>query len=196
MYGSGRFCSRVCANSRIRTQDTKDKISASLMGHPAANKHVYTKYCVVCSNVFEVPGRKKNRVTCTDNCSKIRRIQVMSDRGKHSATKQQRRSKNEIEFANLCVERFTEVLINKPMFNGWDADVILPLHKVAVLWNGPWHYVKLTEKHSLEQVQTRDRHKIKEINACGFKEYIIKDMGSHNPAFVLEEFEKFKRWIS
>jgi hypothetical protein len=120
----------------------------------------------------------------------------MSERGKNSAASQQRRSKNEIEFANLCVDKFSEVLLNVPMFNGWDADVIIPTHKIAVLWNGPWHYHKITEKHSLEQVQNRDRLKSIAINECNYKEYIIKDMGPHNPAFVVSEFERFLRWIS
>jgi hypothetical protein len=59
------------------------------------------------------------------------------------------------------------------------------------MWNGVWHYKKITEKHSVEQVQNRDRIKIKEIKKCGYEPYIIKDMGKYNPQFVEEEFEKF-----
>lgn len=196
VYGSGRFCSRACANSRVRTDEIKSKISESLMGHVSTTGHTYKKNCVICQTEFTVPGRKKNRVSCSDACSAIRKIQVMSMRGRNSAASQQRRSKNETEFAELCKSKFSNVLVNNAVFDGWDADVILPDYKIAILWNGPWHYRKITEKHSLEQVQNRDRLKLKAIERYGYKSYIIKDMGSHNPTFVASEFEKFLRWIS
>ena len=74
------------------------------------------------------------------------------------------------------------------MFNGWDADIIIPEHKLAILWNGPWHYRKITAKHSLEQVQTRDKLKIDEITHCGFVPYIIKDLAKADKDKVLNEF--------
>jgi hypothetical protein len=77
------------------------------------------------------------------------------------------------------------------MFNGWDADIIIPILKIAILWNGKWHYEKLMKEHSLEQVQNRDIIKIKEIKKLGFTPYIIKDMGRYNKNFVEKEFQKF-----
>ena len=47
------------------------------------------------------------------------------------------------------------------------------------------------EGHSLEQVQNRDRIKIKEIKKAGYIPYIIKDMGSYDINKVNEEFTKF-----
>lgn len=35
---------------------------------------------------------------------------------------------------------------NKPMFNGWDADVLIFDFNIAVMWNGKWHYVQVMEK--------------------------------------------------
>lgn len=101
-----------------------------------------------------------------------------------------RRSKNEILFAELCSKEFS-IETNECIFNGWDADVIIPSLKIAVLWNGKWHYEKITQKHSVLQVQNRDRMKIKEIEKAGYIPYVIKDMGKHNPNFVRSEFEKF-----
>jgi len=103
---------------------------------------------------------------------------------------QVRRSKNEIYFAELCQDYFDVVWTNKPIFNGWDADVIIPELKVAVLWNGKWHYEKLTEKHSVKQVQNRDRIKIKEITKLEYTSY-VKDMGREDNKFVESEFQKF-----
>ena len=107
-----------------------------------------------------------------------------------------RRSKNEIYFAELCIKHFKKVLINKQMFNGWDADVIIEDIKTAVLWNGKWHYEKIMEKHSLKQVQNRDKIKIKEITNANYMPYIIKDMGRYNKEFVEKEFEKFIKMAS
>ena len=121
--------------------------------------------------------------------------------GRNSANKQavSRRSKNEIHFANLCSEYFKEVKYNDPVFNGWDADVIIEDFKIAVLWNGKWHYEKITKKHSVEQVQNRDKIKIKEIEKCGYKAYIIKDLGNRqankNESFVKSEFENFVKYV-
>ena len=91
----------------------------------------------------------------------------------------------------MCEQHFNNVKHNEPIFNGWDADIIIEDIKVAVLWNGPWHYRKITEAHSLEQVQCRDKIKIKEIEKCGYKPYIIKDMGSYDLKKVNDEFNKF-----
>lgn len=113
--------------------------------------------------------------------------------GKHSAAARVKRSKNEILFAELCEERFSDVKCNEPIFNGWDADIIIEDLKVAVLWNGKWHYEKVTRSHSLEQVQNRDKIKLKEIESAGYTPYVIKDMGKADPIFVRMEFEKLLR---
>lgn len=110
--------------------------------------------------------------------------------GKLSAVSQSRRSKNEIHFANLCKTKFGEIKTNKPMFNGWDADIILPQQKIAILWNGVWHRKKITKQHSVKQVQNRDKIKLKEIQKCGYTPYVIEDNGGKNKSFVETEFNK------
>ena len=82
------------------------------------------------------------------------------------------------------------------MFNGWDADVIIEEHKIAVLWNGIWHYKKIAKKHSLIQVINRDLIKTKEIINCGYEPYVIKDLGKFNKSFVENEFLKLKAYIA
>ena len=74
--------------------------------------------------------------------------------------KETRRSKNEIYFFELCKTHFNNVLHNERIFNGWDADVIIEDFKIAILWNGPWHYRKIKSNHSVKQVQNRDKIKI------------------------------------
>src|SRR5438105_380214 len=100
-----------------------------------------------------------------------------------------KRSKNEIYFADLCIQYFgiDNVLTNEPIFDGWDADVIIPSLKLAILWNGIWHYQQVRKKHSLKQVQSRDKIKAKIIKKHGFESYVIKDMGKYNKLFVEEQ---------
>ena len=40
MFGSGLFCSRRCANSRVRTKEIKEKISRSVKKYYKNNEHV------------------------------------------------------------------------------------------------------------------------------------------------------------
>jgi len=77
------------------------------------------------------------------------------------------------------------------MFDGWDADVILNDRKIAILWDGIWHYKQISKTRSLLQVQTRDRIKRKIIESMGYRYYTIKDMGKFNPRFVNEQFQIF-----
>ena len=106
-----------------------------------------------------------------------------------------RRSKNEIYFANLCKKHFSNILTNKSIFNGWDADVILVDEKIAVLWNGVWHYKTICKEMPVEKTQARDKIKLTEIIKCGYVPYIIRDMGHANKEFVESEFNKFKQFL-
>ena len=123
---------------------------------------------------------------------------MLSRAGQKSADARQSRSKNEMYFCELCEKHFNCVLHNIPMFNGWDADVIIEDVKIAVLWNGPWHYLTVmpNQKSSLLQIQNRDKIKIVEIQRCGYTPYVIKDMGRFNKDFVEAEFQKFLQYIS
>ena len=96
----------------------------------------------------------------------------------------------------MCKEKYNEVLSNETIFNGWDADIIITNYKIAVLWNGKWHYEKITKKNSVKQVKNRDKIKIREIKSCGYIPYIIKDMGRENRDFVRQEFKKLTGYIS
>lgn len=116
--------------------------------------------------------------------------------GKNSASKQIRRSKNEIHFTSLCKEFFLNVKENEKIFNGWDADTIIKDLKIAVLWNGIWHYKQCNKRHDVKKVQERDNEKIKSIVECGYIPYIIQDMGKENKEFVILEFEKFKEFCA
>ncbi len=159
------------------------------------------KICDFCKESFQ-PNFGIQKM-CSLNCvKKNEQMQEYKDNAKLngrkggliSAQKQNRRSKNEIYFSELCEQHFGKDLVttNEKFFDGWDADVIIHSIKVAVLWNGSWHYKKITRKHSLEQVQTRDYLKNKIIEKYGYSPYTIMDLGKFNRKFVEQEFEIFR----
>jgi len=207
-YGSGRFCCQRCSRSfatKSKRKIINEKVSKTL----SARKRFVKKHCPVCEKIFEVSYGKRKQRTCSKPCSqkwrwhseknpqRILNLEKARNNGKKSAASQNniRRSKNEILFFDMCKKEFRNVLSNTPMFNGWDADVILPDYKIAVLWNGKWHYEKIMEETSLLQIQNRDKIKIKEIKRKNYLPYIIKDMGKHNPLFVQEQFSIFLDYL-
>lgn len=147
--------------------------------------------CIICNKNFYTYTDRK---TCSDECFK----QTLVKGGLKSANKQKktRRSKNEILMYEKCKNYFNTVLANENMFNGWDADIILPEYKIAILWNGAWHYREITNSTSLKQIQNRDKIKVKEIEQCGYYPYIIKDLGKFNKDKVDMEFEKLLNFLN
>ena len=130
------------------------------------------------------------RFTCCEECRKmVKRQQIAVIRnntdkflnqcrraGKNSAAIQKTRSKDEIELYNFCKEHFESVRHNEQITNGWDADIIIDDNKTVILWNGPWHYRDMPGlKHSLKQVQNRDRIKIKELTSAGWNVLVFED---------------------
>jgi hypothetical protein len=155
--------------------------------------------CKKCLKEFVVPYGQRDRQFCCKKCASewMKNSPLSQTTGLLSSQiqKKSRRSKNEMYFAELCKSYFNKVLTNEPMFNGWDADVIIEDIKTAVLWNGKWHYEKITKNHSVKQVQNRDKIRIKEIELKNYKYYIIKDMGRYDLKFVNKEFEKFIKHV-
>ena len=195
-YGSGRFCSRSCANTRQHSDETKAKIGKSGLNRVYKrdiSKNVISyernpNRCTQCGKALSYNIRF--RKTCSDECLHTLR----SELGKKLVALQNLRSKNEIAFCELCEQYFGKenVLHNAVMFNGWDADIIIPSLKVAILWNGPWHYIEISKTQKLKQVQNRDRIKLREIINCGYRPYIIEDVKREKNK-VEKEFEMFKK---
>lgn len=71
-YGSGRFCSRSCSNTRIRSKETRRKISKSLIGNIPWNKgkiSIERKliHCLYCDKEIEVLINNKKKY-CSNFC--------------------------------------------------------------------------------------------------------------------------------
>jgi len=192
-----RFCSSRCSHtSLIHSEETKEKLRQISLGrlylYPNES-YTNISYCEICGKVV-----KNNIRFCSMSCRhkdpllRLVYIEAAKKGGRISAASQNRRSKNEIIFAELCSQHFV-IRCNEPMFNGWDADIIIDDLKVAILWNGSWHYKEMGfNNHSLKQVQNRDKIKMGEMVKMGYTPYIIKDIGKNKKPFVLSEFQKFR----
>ena len=216
------FCSHSCSakfNNRLRelNDNTKQKISNGLKNfwknerEKVINKEsdrLSLKKCIVCGKEFLRENGKTTSRCCSKECShelEINRLKYLSDEARIAMSLnarkviekqcEEKRSKNEKYFCELCEHHFKDVKHNEAIFNGWDADVIIEDIKYAILWNGVWHYKKITKKHSVRQVQYRDKIKIQEIIKGGYTPYIIKDMGRYNKNFVENEFKNFLMFI-
>ena len=197
-------CSSSCAHSRIHTNETKEKISKSTK----LSAHKKLRICKCCGKQYTFIKGITTKMVCSKECSEYMRthrkeflsedtIKKLSEAGKKAANNSfnLKRSKAEIYFANLCKNKYNNVLTNERIFNGWDADIILPDFKIAVLYNGKWHYEEISKKVSLAQIQNRDKIKIKEIENCNYVPYIIKDLNKFNKEFVEEQFKIFSNYI-
>jgi hypothetical protein len=96
--------------------------------------------------------------------------------GKKSASIRTLRSKAEIKLFELISSINNDAISNHIIVDGWDADIVVPSTKTAILWNGPWHYKEMNiGSHSLKQVQTRDSIKVKLFTQLGWNVVIYED---------------------
>jgi len=203
-----KYCSRACANSRIIIGDKKSiKCFACGIEINVGKRASKKSLCEKCKNFKNYQKKdclflncnfckkdflsKNYRKACSLECKK----KLLSLSGRKASQNVVKRSKAEIYFFELCKANYQNIDNNKNIFFGWDADIILHDFKIAILYNGKWHYEKITEKHSLEQVQNRDRIKIKKIIQYGYLPYIIKDIGKFNKNFVQNEFLSLQNFI-
>ena len=85
-FGSGRFCSRACANARVHSEESKMKTSQTLKNQcvKVESDKVYThlvklenilkynespNYCAVCGNILDYLHRRNK--TCSDSCKRV-----------------------------------------------------------------------------------------------------------------------------
>lgn len=180
-----KYCTRSCANSRVMTEDRRQNISISMMSINTCK--IFYRKCH-CGKLMTLRNNKKHhKQYCSEDCLAYRKM--LSEKARNRKTC--KRSKNEILFSKLCISFFDNVECNVPIFNGWDADVVIHDLKIAILWNGKWHYEKCSLKHSVKQVQNRDAIKTDEIINCGYTPYVIKDLGKFNSQKVKNEFMLF-----
>lgn len=198
---------KICpnCNKQFRTKDINAKFCClDCSSHYSGNKsHKHTnklikktKNCKDCGNKI---GIKNKSGYCRNCISKYRNIteetkQKLSEAGKKSANTKHTRSKNEILFYDLLKDKFPDILHNVPMFNSWDADIIIPSKNIAILWNGRFHYEDIFGQ--LKQIQNRDKIKYNEIVKSGYMPYIVVDLKKHSKSKCETELKRFDIFLN
>ena len=194
------FCSHACSagyyNPMRGPMSDEQKVKLSLTAKLNRPKSIISQNCINCN--VEFASRWGERKTCSDDCFKI--ISTKNGRiGGINASINGRtsRSKNERYLFYLISVYFRDAISNKRIFDGYDADIIIPSLKTAIHWNGPLHYVPLFGDNLLLKITNRDTLRYKAVKDAGYKNYIIDD--SENSGFnkfkVLREFQKFIKQI-
>jgi hypothetical protein len=68
-YGSGKFCSRSCANSRLVSEEQKKKVSEKLINV----KNRITRNCLTCDKEI-ISTKKRNKKYCNSECANQRKM--------------------------------------------------------------------------------------------------------------------------
>lgn len=187
-----KTCSRLCSalqgnkNREKRSSISRKNSSIALKKFyhdnpkPKINFQIIDRECSVCSKTFtpivDKKGKDRGNKTCSKECLTISNKINGSINGRKSSKVRQLRSKKEIELSDLCKSYYSNVLSNHIIADNWDADIVLPDHKVAILWNGPWHYRDMNIKGvSLSQIQNRDRIKTALFSSLGWSVIAFRD---------------------
>lgn len=120
-WGLKKFCSRSCGNSRIRTEEFKQKAREFALANPkgwAVNptningtKAIKNKWhslrqnltCKECKKEFEVPFSQRTRKYCSVNCANKNKYHVNSNRKKTCSYKGYKMDSGaELIFAQQC----------------------------------------------------------------------------------------------
>lgn len=197
-YRLGYKCKKCSV--KIKTNSSKGGLQSCRKRYGEIFIKETIRICEICKKEYN--PRRFGQKFCSKNCSAKN---ILHDKDTHrkncskggiaSAKSQQRRSKNEIAFAELCIEYFGKdnVLCNEPIFkdknsNFWDCDIYLKHLKLAVLIDGFfWHY----SEHASKKQKARDKIKRKVILNNNCKYYTIIDYGKYNKNFVQEQFDLF-----
>lgn len=183
---NNKFCGSSCGatysnkrkgpRSEISKQKTRETLSnrKRVPRQPLPPKtNIEFCQCKICDKKFVWNNITKGSKKC---CSKECSIKNFSLQGRKNKNIGVKRSKDEIKLFELCDAYYNNVTNNEKIFNFWDADILLNDYKIAILWNGPWHYQDMPGlTHSLKQVQNRDRIKKKEIEKAGWSLLTYED---------------------
>lgn len=146
--GTGRFCSRACANSRIHSEQTKNKIARTLKQDNNIN---YRKDCIICGKSF-----LSNRIrTCSSGClhqlNKINAIQ----RNKSPQTRQK-------------LSQAQKKLVRNGVHKGWNNRKIISYPQkffMEVLNNNGIEYI-----HNYKVLQ---KQLDQSLNSCFFLDFYL-----------------------
>ena len=205
-YGSGRFCSRRCANSKPHTKECKKRISTSLYKY---NNTTHIKECMICGKHY-IPkqlknGKRSRAKTCCKEChdklnSKVgKEVQeILIKEGRHVGWKTRNiESYAEKFFKKVLENNDIKYEFNKPIKkldlgiqeNGcYFLDFALA-NKIDLEIDG--------KQHKLEDRKEHDRVRDERLTKNGWKVYRIEWKAlPKNNEYIKEEINKFLEWYN
>jgi nucleoside diphosphate kinase len=207
---SGKYCSYKCSNSRA--WNDLDKLTKSIAAKKSDKLKEVNKIsglklveygkqfpkekiridwiCPVCESVLKLPKHiSKNRKYCSGTCRNKVNNQII--RGTRSKAEKHLELSLTEKFPNL------EIVYNsrKILSNNKELDVYIPSLKLAIEWNGPWHYMDCRTKEFLNGIKERDLQKEEECKVLGIKLYVVKDLVAHKK-FIHSEVDKIINLIN
>lgn len=154
------FCSRQCGNTYLGNLRAKPKpikltkvIKQPIKCFNCENLTMNTKFCSgTCRN-------KVNNLNLKGSKSKAERLLV--------------------EQLKLNFPQWTILENNRKILNGLELDVFIPEIRLAIEWNGIFHYEPIHGNHCLERVIKKDTFKIELCKSLGIELIVICDRTSH-----------------
>lgn len=209
-YGSGRFCSRQCANSRRHTDEQKEKISKGVIKHcKEINKNIASeeKVCPICGSIYYT-----NNKTCSKKCGQKYRIQkgVSEETKKKLSQAVQKRIKNGTHkgWTTRNIESYAESFFKKVLENNnisYEFNKPIEKNKLGIQENGCYfldfalpNKIDLEidgKQHKLEDRRAHDKIRDERLTNNGWKVYRIewKSLPKNNE-YIKNEIDKFLEW--
>lgn len=187
-------------NLRISAENNRKKLSDFYKKNPYKKKQIIKNLiekntkpkvefvCPVCGKIIMMTENQfKKRKYCGGTCrNKINNKQIFGTRSKAEIYLENRLTK---EFQNLHI-----IYNDREILNGKELDVFIPSLKLAIEWNGIYHFKKIRDDGFFEKTKMKDNQKIEECLELGIELYVIKDLTS-DKKFIKEETEKIIKFL-
>lgn len=216
-YGSGRFCSRKCANSRIHTEEQKKHISEGNIRHLEKIGKIAIikeKICPICGKKYYT--KNTNNKTCSKECGHKYRVQkgISEETRKKLSNQVQKRIKNGTHTGWITrnIESYAEKFFKKVLENNsikYEFNKPILKNDLGIHENG-CYFLDFALSNKIDLEIDGKQHKIKErkehdkvrderlINN-GWKVYRIEWKNPNikkNSDYIKEEIDKFLEWYN
>lgn len=174
-----KFCNHSCSasyNNKLRPK--KQKLTKQIRREKVLWK------CPVCEKEILLNyAESLKRKYCSGTCRN--RINNQLINGSRSKAEAMLENSLKLEFKTL------EILFNNRtiLTGNKELDVYIPKLKLAIEWNGIYHYKNFRGDEFLQKTQKQDLEKNNECKDFGIELYVVKDLKS-SKKFIKEEIEK------